>query len=213
MDELMGCTNDRDRALGPNIVLSLLAVKEGYELLCRTTTMTYSILVGSTHLSKRLTACLNRSKHGVVAETTFATLLVEDCTLDDAFKEMLLSITDESYGRTETSTAIRLVLQLVEQTFDVGLSIVARPIAVHIAEACCEYAWTSIESLHLKSRIIGEAIYAIVLVDVACLLEGVTLERIRRFGNVIMATYVCQTPHRIPFAQYLSYFFQFVGVV
>lgn len=213
MGELMGCTNDRDRSLGPDIVLVLLATKEGYELLCCTTTMAYGILVGSTHLGKRLTACLDRGEHGIVAETAFATLLAEDCTLDDAFKEMLLSITDEGYGRTETCTAIGLVLQLVEQTFDVGLSIVARPIAIHVAEACCEYAWTSVESLHLKSRIVGEAIYAIVLMDVACLLEGVTLERICRFGYVIMATYVCQSLHRIPFAQYLSYLFQFVGVV
>ena len=86
-------------------------------------------------------------------------------------------------------------------------------ISVHSPEACRIDSRSTIQGINLQSSVVGETIYAVVLMNIECLLQRVALQSVSCFGDVLCAANIVQTFHCKGIAQYLLDFFQFVGIV
>lgn len=123
-------------------------------------------------------------EHGIVAESLGAAFLGGDGTIDDAFKESLLSPFDEGYGRAETGGAVGLVGEFAEEFQGVGLGVVS--VGEDLAGRV--YTGAHVESRHLQTCVVGKDVKAVAVEDKVGLLQGVAFQRGGRFGNVLMAT-------------------------
>ena len=186
--------------------------QEGCQLLSGTTAMTYAVFLLRSHLSETDT-CLNRGKYRIVAEAVGSCLFLQNLTFHYALEQMLLAFLDKGYNSAETCTPILLVLKLIEQTADVGIGIVTFTISVHVTKAGSIYARCTIKSINLETCIISKAVHAIVIVNVSCFLQSITLKCVGRLGNIFMATDICQTTHLKPSGKYLSDFAELMLVV
>ena len=75
------------------------------------------------------------------------------------------------------------------------------------------YAGGAAESGDFQSCVIGKTVEAVVLLHVTGFLKGVALQRLCRLGDILMATDVGESQDYEAFAQDLSHFLEFVGVV
>ena len=71
----------------------------------------------------------------------------------------------------------------------------------------------TVEGSHFQSGVVCKTVDAVVLEDEARLLQGVSLEGVGGFGDVLMAAYVCESEHLEVIAENLAYFLEFMGVV
>ena len=71
----------------------------------------------------------------------------------------------------------------------------------------------TVQGFHFQTRIVGKTVYVVVIVDVACLLHGILLQRLSSLGDVYIAAYVLQRQHLNVLTQNLAYLLQFVLIV
>ena len=71
----------------------------------------------------------------------------------------------------------------------------------------------SAKGLYLKSGVIGKTVITIVLLYVTGFLQGVVLEGIAGFGDILMAVYVTERQHLKAVAKYLADLFKLMGVI
>ena len=156
--------------------------------------MADAVLCFGTHLGKGEAACFSGSEDWVVSESTFAGTLRQYLAFHDAFEESFLSILNEGYDCTEASLACLCLFNLVEQASYVGIGIMAFAISVHGTETSRIDSWCSAECIYLQASVVGKTIYAVVLMDISCLLQGIALQRVGRLGDVLGAADVAQLP-------------------
>ena len=71
------------------------------------------ILCFCRHLGKGKSVPFQRGKDGIVAKTSFPDFLSQNLTFYDSFKEMLLSVKNQSHNGTETGATVFCFLQFV----------------------------------------------------------------------------------------------------
>ena len=141
--------------------------------------MRNSVFLLATHLGKSPVAAL-RIEQRIVAEASLAVLLGGNRASNDSLKEILLSIQNQRYGRSELRCAILCAAESLQQKTLVGLIVVA------IGRITCRaYPRLATQSINLQTRIIGKAIEPRAGVDIARLRERITLERRLILGNIL----------------------------
>ena len=175
--------------------------------------MTDGILRLGTHLCEGHAVGFEGSKDRVVPEAFIPYALPQYRAFHDAFEEHLLVALHKGDDGAEACSPRRSSFKLVKQASYVGIGIVALAIAVHGAEACRIDSRCSVQGVHFQPGVVGKAVHAIVLMDIACLLQSIAFNRVGRFGNVLHAADVAQALHGKGTAQYLSDFLQLVGIV
>ena len=81
------------------------------------------VLLLGRHLGKGASFALG-NKHRVVTEALRARHMVDDCTLDNALKEILLTAQNQRNNRTETRLAVALALEVFEEQGVIGVEVV-----------------------------------------------------------------------------------------
>ena len=186
--------------------------QECRQLLCGTATVADAVLLLRPHLGEAH-AGFRGGKDGVVAKAIVAHLLLEDASLNGAFKQMFLALANQGDDRAETGGAVGCVAQFVEQTADVAFGVVALAIAVHGTKAGREHARSPAQCLDLQPRVVGKTVHAIVLRDVASFLQGIALQGVTGFWNVVVATDIGKSLHLVSVGQNLTNLAQLMLVI
>lgn len=185
--------------------------------------MTDAVLLLGSHLGKGVLKAI-RTEDRVVAEALCPTPLCCYLASNDTFKEVFLLdagaatgthilLLDEGDDGAETCLAVVLVVEFAQQASHIGLAVVTGSIGLHAGIAGAVDAWGTIQRFHLETRIIGKAVQMIVVIDIACLLQGILFEGLARLRDIHIAADVLEREHLYPIAQNLAYFLQLVLVV
>ena len=79
--------------------------------------------------------------------------------------------------------------------------------------ACRVYARLSIERINLQSRVVTEAVIAIMFLDKTGLHLGIFLDEMASFGNILVTTDVGETQNLVGVTQHLPQLLQLVCIV
>ena len=121
-----------------------------------------------------------RNEERVVAEAFGARSALGDVPLDDPFEEVLLAVEDQRDDRAEAGPAGADALQVAEQEFVVGGEVVTvGGIAGRV------YARRTAQCFDFESRIVGEAVAARAVMNVAGFLRSVSRDGVLLFGNLL----------------------------
>ena len=160
------------------------------EALDSTSAVAHRILLLTTQLGESLLASL-RTEDGVIAETMFTGVLECDLAIDCALEEVRPVLIDKGDDGTEAGTTWgRYPLETLQKEGNILFEGRMLP-----CEACGVDSRSSVKSLDLKSRIIGKAIEAVALPDVARLDEGIPLQRIGGLRDLLVTPDVSETDH------------------
>ncbi len=158
------------------------------EALDSTSAVAHRILFLTTQLGESLLASL-RTEDGVIAEAMVTGALERDLAIDCTLEEVRPVLIDKGDDGTEASTTrSRYPLETLQQEGYILFEGSMLP-----CEACGVDSRSSVKSLDLESRIIGEAIEPVALPHVARLDEGIPLQRIGGLGDLLVAPDVSQT--------------------
>ena len=148
--------------------------------------------------------------------------LGENHTLDLAVKELhllkpqrelggvvLLTLNERNH-RAEAGCALLHghILHFTQHTVDVAVAVVR-----HAAIACRVHTGSATQRVNLQSRVVAEAVVAIMVGHIARLHLGITLQGVGRFGYILMAANVVQTQYLNLVAHYLAQFLQLMGII
>ena len=160
------------------------------EALDSTSAVAHRILFLTTQLGESLLASL-RTEDGVIAETMFTGVLECDLAIDCALEEVRPVLIDKGDDGTEAGTTWgRYPLETLQKEGYILFEGRMLP-----CEACGVDSRSSVKSLDLESRIIGEAIEAVALPDVTCLDESIPLQGIGGLRDLLVTPDVSQTDH------------------
>lgn len=154
-----------------------------------------------------------RHEYGVVAEAGRAFPLVRYGAFYPALEGVLhgQSVLPlyQGYDGAEARAAVLHAFHLMEQLAHVGFRVVT--LASSVSRAV--HSGRSVKSVHLQTGVVSEARCAVSVVHVARLHHGVALKRGRRFGYVVVASYVGERQHFDACAENLPYLFELMTVV
>ena len=79
--------------------------------------------------------------------------------------------------------------------------------------ACRVHTGFAAQGIDFQSRVVAEAVIAVMLLDVAGLHLGIALDDVGSFGDILVAAYIGQTKHFIQVANHLAEFLQLVDII
>ena len=135
-------------------------------------------------------------------------MIMREENISEEAAEDAANIQNERDDRAEAGLAVWVVAELTQQFGHVGLTVVVGAFGV----ARRVHPRLTVECLHLKPRIVGEAVKMVVVEDVFRLLVGVGLERHPRLGNVLVAADIVERDNLERRSEYLPYLLQFVAL-
>ena len=160
------------------------------EALDSTSAVTHRILLLTTQLGESLLASF-RAEDGVIAEAMVTGALERDLAIDCTLEEVRPIFVDKSDDGAEAGTAwSRHPLETLQKEGYILFEGRMLP-----CEACGVDSRSSVKSLDLEPRIIGKAIEAVALPDVARLDEGIPLQRIGGLRDLLVTPDVSETDH------------------
>ena len=160
------------------------------EALDSTSAVAHRILLLTTQLGKSLLTSL-RTEDGVIAETMVTGALERDLAIDCTLEEVRPVLIDKGDDGTEAGTTwSRYPLETLQKEGYILFEGRMLP-----CEACGVDSRSSVKSLDLEPRIIGKAIEAVALPDVARLDEGIPLQRIGGLRDLLVTPDVSETDH------------------
>lgn len=149
-----------------------------------------------------------RTEKWVVAETAVPGRSLKYITSNLTVEKMTAAANNESYGRTETRRTRSGSGKFLQQE-----CVVSGVIMRAAAEAGAVYAGGTSERFHLKARVVGKAVVAILFLDPQSLGEGIALKSIGILGNIVMASYVGKRQDFHPVAEDGADFRELMGVI
>ena len=160
------------------------------EALDSTSAVAHRILLLTTQLGESLLASL-RTEDGVITEAMVTGALERDLAIDCALEEVRPVFVDEGDDGTEAGTTWgRYPLETLQKEGNILFEGRMLP-----CEACGVDSRSSVKSLDLEPRIIGKAIEAVALPDVACLDESISLQGIGGLRDLLVTPDVSETDH------------------
>lgn len=160
------------------------------EALDSTSAVAHRILFLTTQLGESLLASL-RTEDGVIAEAMVTGALERDLAIDCTLEEVRPVLIDKGDDGTEAGTTWgRYPLETLQKEGYILFEGRMLP-----CEACGVDSRSSVKSLDLEPRIIGKAIEAVALPDVARLDEGIPLQRIGGLRDLLVTPDVSETDH------------------
>ena len=160
------------------------------EALDSTSAVAHRILLLTTQLGESLLASL-RTEDGVIAEAMVTGALERDLAIDCALEEVRPVLIDKGDDGTEAGTTWgRYPLETLQKESNILFEGSMLP-----CEARRVDSRSSIKSLDLESRIIGEAIEPVALPDVTRLDESISLQGIGGLRDLLMTPDVSETDH------------------
>lgn len=144
----------------------------------------------------------------VVAEACGALACREDFAFDFSFEEVFFVAEDEGDDGAEARPAVGVPLHFGEDFAHVGFGV--------LGFACIAGgidSGASAEGVDFKPGVVGKAVVAVVLLDVASLLEGIAFEGILFLGDVFVAADFGKGDDLVTAPEHAADFFQLVGVV
>lgn len=160
------------------------------EALDSTSAVAHRILFLTTQLGESLLASL-RTEDGVIAEAMVTGALERDLAIDCTLEEVRPVLIDKGDDGTEAGTTWgRYPLETLQKEGYILFEGSMLP-----CEACGVDSRSSVKSLDLEPRIIGKAIEAVALPDVARLDEGIPLQRIGGLRDLLVTPDVSETDH------------------
>lgn len=160
------------------------------EALDSTSAVAHRILLLTTQLGKSLLTSL-RTEDGVIAETMVTGALERDLAIDCTLEEVRPVLINKGDDGTEAGTTWgRYPLETLQKESYILFEGRMLP-----CEACGVDSRSSVKSLDLEPRIIGKAIEAVALPDVARLDEGIPLQRIGGLRDLLVTPDVSETDH------------------
>lgn len=192
------------------IILILYGGKEGYELFYGTTSVADGIFFVGIHLGKGAAVGFVGAENRVVAKAALAVLFGENVSFHTPIKKVQFAFINKGYSRAEASCAPlrRHPLQLGKHLAHIGFAIVS---LAGIARAI--HTRFAAQRINFKTRVIAKAIVAVMLLNEARLLLGITLDGGARFGNIVVATDIVQTQNPKLLAHNLAQFLQFMSII
>lgn len=155
-----------------------------------TSAVAHRILLLTTQLGESLLASL-RTEDGVIAEAMVTGALERDLAIDCALEEVRPVLIDKGDDGTEAGTTWgRYPLETLQKESNILFEGSMLP-----CEARRVDPRSSIKSLDLESRIIGEAIEPVALPDVTRLDESISLQGIGGLRDLLMTPDVSETDH------------------
>ena len=136
--------------------------------------------------------------------------LGEDAAIHTTLKQMLLAVLDQADDSAEVGGAL-LQGHIGHQTqhlVDVALAVVS-----HAAIACAHHTRLAAQGINLKTRVVAEAVVAIMLLDILGLETRVALDGGGCLGNLLVTVDVGQAQHLVVAAHDLAQFLQLMGIV
>ena len=188
-----------------------------------TGTMTNLILDLAAQFSKGFVVAV-RTEDRIIAKALYPTPLACNLAFHNTLEQVFLRDTGAATGTyvlllnkgndsAKTRLAVVLVVEFAQQTCHIGFAVVTGSIALHTGIAGAVDAWCAVQCLHLETSIVGKAVQMIMVVHVACLLQGVLLESLACLRDIHITADILQRQHLYPIAQNLAYFLQLVLVV
>ena len=160
------------------------------EALDSTSAVAHRILLLTTQLGESLLASLG-TEDGVIAEAMFTGALERDLAIDCTLEEVRPVFVDESDDGAEAGTTwSRHPLETLQKESNILFEGSMLP-----CEACGVDSRSSVKSLDLEPRIIGEAIESVALPDVTCLDESISLQGIGSLRDLLVTPDVSETDH------------------
>ena len=160
------------------------------EALDSTSTVAHRILFLTTQLSESLLASFG-AEDGVIAEAMVTRALESNLSIDGALEEVRPVLIDKGDDGAEASTTwSRYPLETLQQEGYILFEGSMLP-----CEACGVDPRSSVKSLDLESRIIGEAIEPVALPHVARLDESIPLQGIGGLKDLLVTPDVSETDH------------------
>lgn len=160
------------------------------EALDSTSAVTHRILLLTTQLGESLLASLG-AEDGVIAETMVTGALERDLAIDCTLEEVRPVLIDKGDDGTEAGTTWgRYTMETLQQEGYILFEGSMLP-----CEARRVDPRSSVKSLDLESRIIGEAIEPVALPDVTCLDESIPLQGIGGLRDLLMTPDVSKTDY------------------
>ena len=155
-----------------------------------TSAVAHRILLLTTQLGESLLASFG-AKDGVIAEAMVTGALERDLAIDCALEEVRPVLIDKGDDGTEAGTTWgRYTLETLQQEGYILFEGSMLP-----CEARRVDPRSSVKSLDLESRIIGEAIEAVALPDVTRLDESIPLQGIGGLRDLLVTPDVSETDH------------------
>ena len=160
------------------------------EALDSTSAVTHRILLLTTQLGESLLASLG-AEDGVIAEAMVTRALESDLSIDSTLEEVGPVLIDKGDDGTEAGTTWgRYPLETLQKESNILFEGSMLP-----CEACRVDPRSSVKSLDLEPRIIGEAIEPVALPDVTRLDESIALQGIGGLRDLLMTPDVSETDH------------------
>ena len=177
------------------------------QLLHSQTTMTDLVLYLQRHLGKADSKTVGH-KDRVIAKTVRTITLGEDDTINTSFKIARLPALDETYHRAEIRPTVGLSIHSGKQLIDI---VIKRAMLTSITGTIDTRS--TIQRLHLKTRVVGKAILMSTLPYPLGFLQGISLQGISRFGYISLKTHVGKTLYLHDTIQQLADLTQFMFVI
>ena len=160
------------------------------EALDSTSAVAHRILLLTTQLGESLLASL-WTEDGVIAEAMVTGALERDLAIDCALEEVRPVLIDKGDDGAEAGTTwSRHPLETLQKESNILFEGSMLP-----CEACGVDSRSSVKSLDLEPRIIGEAIESVALPDVTRLDESIALQGIGSLRDLLVTPDVSETDH------------------
>lgn len=178
------------------------------EALDSTSAVAHRILFLTTQLGESLLASLG-TEDGVIAEAMVTGALERDLAIDCTLEEVRPVLINKGDDGTEAGTTWgRYPLETLQKEGYILFEGSMLP-----CEACGVDSRSSVKSLDLEPRIIGKAIEAVALPDVARLDEGIPLQRIGGLRDLLVTPDVSETDHLQTSREEGTDFLQLMGII
>ena len=168
-----------------------------------TAAMAYCIFFFGRGFGKTLVPALGH-KYGVVTKSTLTARSSENTTLHLALKHHRSITLQQGDNSAETGFAVVNTLKIFQQQGSVGGGIMT--LAGSIAGRV--HTGRTAQGINLKAGIVGKTVISVMFLHPLSFQQGITLEGIGGFGNIIMTVYIGQRQYFISFTHYLPEFRQ-----
>ena len=145
----------------------------------RSCPVTYTVFHSHSQFRKGSSRILRR-KHRIVSEPFFSTFFSGYFTIYPSFKNVFLTIFNKRYHSTECGTPIVFPFKLRQKFSRIGFGV----IAVSISITCRMNARCASQGHNFQTGVIGKTVKTVMLINVACLNEGVAFKRLCNFRNI-----------------------------
>ena len=172
------------------------------------TAMANAVLVLGRHLGKGAAITLNRLENAIVAEASCTVTFSEDDALDLSLEHVHLVTLQQSDSSAESGSAIVDSIEFFQHFINVCLTVMTWS-----SIACRIDTRLTIQGINFQSRVITEAVIAIMFLDITGLHTGIFFDEIGSFWDILMASDVGKAQYFVTVAQHLPQLLQLVGIV